>query len=351
MQKMAEYTPRSLGFYMPAEWERQDAIWLSWPKNPITWPSRVAQVQNIYIRIIEVIGSYQRINLLVDNEKVENEVRSHLAKAKVSTDNLFFFHIPTQDAWIRDYGPTFVIKDSMLGMVDWIFNAWGNKYEKLKEDTSVPKIINNKLKAVYFDPQIILEGGAIEVDGEGTVVVTEQCLLNKNRNPDLSRETIEETLSQYLNVKKVLWLADGIDGDDTDGHIDDIARFTAPSVIVTCVEDDEFDSNYLPLKENLKRLSYMTDAKNRSLSVVKLPMPKKIFDLRNNPLPASYANFLITNNAVLVPVFLQKSDETALSILKELFPSRDVVGIPCTDVIRGGGTIHCLSQQQPSVLR
>ena len=350
MLKASNHTPRSLGFHMPAEWEKQEAIWLSWPKNPVTWPKRVAQVQSIYVRIIEIIGSYQKINLLVDDERTENEVRARLEKDKVSADNLFFYHIPTEDAWIRDYGPTFVAGDKSLGMVHWIFNSWGNKYKKLKADTIIPEKINEKLKLEYFTPKIILEGGSIDVDGEGTVLVTEQCLLNKNRNPSLSRDQIEQYLSEYLNIDKVLWLKNGIDGDDTDGHVDDISRFVLPSVVITCIEKDETDSNYLPLMENFRRLTSMTDAKNRQLSIVKLPMPKKMFALPDKPLPASYANFLITNKTVLVPVFQQKSDETALSILKELFSSRDVLGIPCNDVIWGGGTIHCLSQQQPFVV-
>lgn len=344
-------TPSSLGFYMPAEWRRQEAIWLTWPKNTITWPNKVAGVQKVYLQLIEIIGSYQKVNLLVDDEKAESEVRMRLSEAKISSNNLQFFHIPTVDAWIRDYGPTFVIKDKELGMVHWIFNAWGDKYQQLKKDTVIPEKINEKLKIAYFNPQIILEGGSIEVDGEGTVLVTEQCLLNKNRNPQLTQEKIERTLCLYLNVQKVLWLKSGIDGDDTDGHIDDIARFVSPSTVVTCMEDYEFDSNYLPLQENYKRLISMTDAKNRSLSIVKLPMPQKIKSSLNYPLPASYANFLITNNAVLVPVFGQKNDDKALSILKELFPQRDVLGIRCNDVVLGGGTIHCLSQQQPALLK
>jgi agmatine deiminase len=351
MLKDLNHTPKALEFYMPAEWEKQEAIWLTWPKNPVTWPKKVAEVQDVYLRLIEIIGSYQTINLLVDSEQEENRVRGLLAKDKISDANLFFFHIPTKDAWIRDYGPTFVVKKNNLGMVHWIFNAWGNKYEILKEDGLIPKKINETLQVKYFTPKIILEGGSIDVDGEGTVLVTEQCLLNKNRNPTFSREKIEETLSQFLNIEKILWLKEGIEGDDTDGHIDDISRFVAPSVVVTSIEKDEMDSNYLPLMENFKRLSTMTDAKNRPLSIVELPMPKKIFTNKNKPLPASYANFLITNEVVLVPIFQQKNDEKALIILKELFPSREVIGIPCNDLILGGGTIHCLSQQQPLVLK
>jgi agmatine deiminase len=350
MEQKAELsTPYSLGFYMPAEWTKQEAIWLTWPKNRVTWPGRVIQVQEVYLQLIEIIGSYQRVRLLVDDEKAESVVRSYLSEAKVSLRNLEFFHIATVDAWIRDYGPTFVIKEKKLGMIHWIFNAWGNKYEELKKDTRVPELIQKKLNIPFFAPPIILEGGSIEVDGEGTVLVTEQCLLNKNRNPTLTKEKIEKTLSEYLNVSKILWLKSGIEGDDTDGHIDDITRFVSPSVVVTSVEDSVSDSNYLPLKENYDRLISMTDAKNRSLIVVKLPMPQKIKNSKKQPLPASYANFLITNKVILVPIFGQKNDERALSILKELFPSREVLGIKSNDLILGGGTIHCLSQQQPAI--
>jgi len=351
-----ENTPKSLGFYMPAEWEKQEAVWLTWPKSVLTWPGRILLVQGIYIQMIEVITSYQKVNLLVDDEKAESIVRDQLAKAKISVDNVKFWHIPTVDAWIRDYGPTFVIGDrkngsDKIGMIDWTFNAWGNKYEELIQDTAVPKKINEKLKISYFNPSLVLEGGSIEVDGEGTVLITEQCLLNKNRNPNLNRKAIEDVLIKYLNVEKVLWLGSGIEGDDTDGHIDDIARFVSPGVVVVCSEDDETDINHAPLKENFLSLSSMKDAKNRSLSVVKLPLPEKVIGSNNKQLPASYANFLITNKAVLVPIFGKKNDDRALSILKEVFPSRDIIGFKCDSIIWGMGAIHCLSQQQPSILK
>jgi len=342
-------TPKSLGFYMPAEWEKQDAIWLSWPKDPTTWPNKVSQVQKTYIQMIEIISSFQKVNLLVDNIKEENVVRSKLKEAKISVDNIIFWHIETVDAWIRDYGPTFVINDKKLGMIDWTFNAWGNKYEELKKDTNIPQIINEKLQIAYFNPKIILEGGSIEVDGEGTALVTEQCLLNPNRNPHHSKDDIEEILCEYLNVEKVLWLGSGIEGDDTDGHIDDITRFVSPAVVVTCIENDTTDSNHTPLRDNFLRLSSMKDAKNRSLTIIKLPMPEKILGPDNKPFPASYANFLITNKAVLVPIYGSKNDDKALSILKEVFPSKEIIGILCSSMIWGKGAIHCLSQQQPSI--
>lgn len=343
-------TPRALGYRMPAEWEPQEAVWLTWPKDPITWPERVPLVQNIYIRMMEIIAADQTVRLLVDDEQAEGFVRDKLKGAGVSERGIEFWQVPTVDAWIRDYGPTFVVNknEKQIGMINWIFNAWGNKYEELKEDSDIPVVLNERLGLDLFEPGIVMEGGSIEVDGEGTLLVTEQCQLNPNRNPAFSREEIETILQEYLNVQKILWLGDGIEGDDTDGHIDDITRFAAPGVLVTAVEPDYSDANHVFLAENLRRLRSMTDAKGRAFEIAELPMPGRVATPERR-LPASYANFLITNKTVLVPVFEHKNDARALAVLRELFPTREVVGLSCEPMVWGLGAIHCLSQHQPAI--
>jgi agmatine deiminase len=270
--------------------------------------------------------------------------------------NICCHQIPTVDSWIRDYGPNFLIDDTQgLAFNDWEFNAWGNKYEELKQDNAIPARLESLLKVPRFEPGIVMEGGSIEVNGAGCVLTTEQCLLNPNRNPDSNTDQIEQFLKQYLGVAKVLWLGEGIVGDDTDGHIDDIARFAAPGVIVCAVEEDPADANYELLQDNLRRLSKMTDASGRSFEIVTLPMPGVVgggsSDTRQlERLPASYANFYLANNVVLAPIFGHANDSRALETLQRLFGDRRVVGINCEPLVWGMGTIHCVTQQQPEVL-
>ncbi len=307
-------TPKDLGYKMPAEWEKQEAIWLTWPKNIETWED-IKDIQKTYLQIIEIITSYEKVNLLVDNLETQNFISK-----TISSKNLEFFQIPTVDSWIRDYGPTFVINNDKLAMINWTFNAWGNKYEELAKDDCVPLMINKKLNLPIFTPNIVLEGGSIDVNGKGTVLVTKQCLLNPNRNPSLSKTDIEQVLKDYLNVEKIIWLNSGIIGDDTDGHVDDITRFISEDIIVTAITENT-DPNYQALEENYKILKNLS---NKPFSIVKLPIPKKNY---NKNLPKSYCNFLITNNCVLVPIYDDENDKKALSILKELFTNRDVIGI------------------------
>lgn len=232
-------------------------------------------------------------------------------------------------------------------MVKWNFNAWGNKYSDLKEDNKIPYDLNERLSLQMFEPGIVLEGGSIEVNGAGTVLVTEQCLLNKNRNPNLNKEAIEKYLKEFLNVRNVLWLKEGIVGDDTDGHIDDIARFVNKNTILCAYEDNKSDDNYLPLKENYELLKSMKDQDGKGFNIVKLPMPGFVGDKKTR-LPASYANFYIGNSAVVVPIFGHENDAKALKIIQKLFPDRKIVGINCTAMVYGLGTLHCCSQQQPA---
>lgn len=344
-------TPSTLGFYMPAEWRPHTATWLTWPKDPETWPDRVTQVEEVYLQMIAALTPYETVNLLVDDEDTEQTVRQRCAFPSV--ENLRFHRIPTVDSWIRDYGPNFVVDDNgAIAFNDWIFNAWGNKYETLKQDDRVPRLLEPVLNLRRFAPGIVLEGGAIDVNGAGCVLTTEQCLLNPNRNPQLSREQIEHYLKQYLGITKVLWLGEGIVGDDTDGHIDDIARFVSSNTIVCVVEEDPQDANYELLQDNLARLKSMIDADGRPFQIVGLPMPGVVggtsTDTRNlDRLPASYANFYIANNVVLAPVFGHANDARAVETLQRVFPTRRVVPINCEPLVWGMGTIHCVTQQQP----
>ena len=349
----ANKTPKELGFYMPAEWRSHSATWLSWPKDPETWPERVPQVENIFLQMMAALAPHETVNLLVDDEETEQSVRARCTFAGV--ENIRFHRIATVDSWIRDYGPNFLVSNhGELAFNDWIFNAWGNKYEELKQDDSIPRRLETLLKARRFEPGIVMEGGSIEVNGAGCVLTTEQCLLNPNRNPQLGRAEIEGYLKDYLGVMKVLWLGEGIVGDDTDGHIDDIARFVAKDAIICAVEDDPTDANYELLQDNLKRLQKMTDTHGRPFEIVTLPMPGVVggasTDKRNlDRLPASYANFYIANSVVLAPVFGHSNDVRALETLERVFPDRRVVGINCEPLVWGMGTIHCVTQQQPKV--
>ena len=373
-------TPVELGYRMPAEWHLHSATWLSWPKDPETWPARVPQVEEIFLKMMAALAPHETVNLLVDDEETEASVRPRCNFP--GAENILYHRIPTVDSWIRDYGPNFLLSDQMsdtlqfvadsarkplneaddklkfighpLAYNDWIFNAWGNKYEELKKDDSIPARLESLLKVPRFEPGIVMEGGSIEVNGDGCVLTTEQCLLNPNRNPHLSKDEIEQYLKYYLGVEKVLWLGEGIVGDDTDGHIDDIARFVSPNVIVCAVEEDPQDANYELLQDNLRRLRAMTDVQGHPFEVVTLPMPGVVggtsTDSRNLArLPASYANFYIANNVVLAPIFGHANDTRALNTLEKLFPSRRVVGINCEPLVWGMGTIHCVTQQQPEI--
>jgi len=364
--ELANKMPFQLGFQMPAEWRVHEATWLSWPKDPETWPGRVPQVEEIFLQMMAALAPHETVNLLVDDEETEQAVRVRCTFS--GADNIRFHRIATVDSWIRDYGPNFLVNDrGALAFNDWRFNAWGNKYEELKQDDSIPQRLESFLRAPRFQPGIVMEGGSIEVNGAGCVLTTEQCLLNPNRNPELSRSEIEQYLKNYLGVAKVLWLGEGIVGDDTDGHIDDIARFVAADVITCAVEEDPQDANYELLQDNLKRLQKMNDARGRSFEIVTLPMPGVVggaspgspagqprwggsTDKRNlDRLPASYANFYIANHVVLAPVFGHANDARALETLARVFPDRRVVGINCEPLVWGMGTIHCVTQQQPKI--
>jgi len=340
-------TPKSLGYRMPAEWEPQEAVWLTWPHNELTWPDgMLTEVERTYSKVIHVLHCGEKIKLLVRNPQSELKIRMILEREGVALSQIVFVPVAAEDSWIREYGPTLVIGPdrSPLAMVKWRFNAWGDKYEDLIGDDRIPRELNKTLRLPVFEPGIVLEGGSIEVNGAGTVLTTEQCLLNKNRNPQLSREQIEEYLREYLNVSRVLWLAEGIVGDDTDGHIDDIARFIDENTVICAFEDDPADENYEILADNYNRLVGF------GLDVVKLPMPGYVGD-RHARLPASYANFYIGNDAVVVPTFGHTNDQRALEIVQKCFPKHPIVGVHATAMVHGLGTIHCCSQQEPAAVQ
>ena len=333
---------------MPAEWEPHAATWLSWPRREgISFPESFDRVLPALRAMVEALIESEHICINVCNGAHEAEARSVLGGLPM--ERVTFYRIPTNEPWCRDHGPIFLTRDRdpKLALVDWDYNAWGNKYPPFNLDEVVPTRVAEVLKVPVFYPHMILEGGSIEVNGAGALLTTESCLLNKNRNPNFSRDEIEARLRDYLGVRDILWLGDGIAGDDADGHIDDLARFVSERTVVAVVEEDRDDENYQLLQKNLACLRQMKIGKD-SIEMLTLPMPKKIMreELR---LPASYANFYIANSCVLVPTFADSADELALSVLRECFPHRRVIGIDCRELVWGLGTFHCLTQQQPAV--
>jgi agmatine deiminase len=337
---------------MPAEWEPHAATWLSWPRREgISFPNAFDRVQPTLRQMVEALLTSEPVCINVCNETHEGEVRQILQGLAV--DHLTFHRIPTNEPWCRDHGPIFLTRPDSglaglrLAVVDWDYNAWGGKYPPCDFDEVVPTRVAEILGLPVFYPGMILEGGSIDVNGGGALLTSESCLLNPNRNPTLGRAEIEQRLRDYLGVKDIFWLGDGIEGDDTDGHIDDLSRFVSERTIVTVIEENREDANYQPLQENLERLRAIR-WKGEPFEIITLPMPGKIVreDLR---LPASYANFYIANKCVLLPTFRDPSDAIAESILAKLFPTRRIISIDCTELIWGLGAFHCLTQQQPAV--
>ncbi|MFZ1896729.1 agmatine deiminase family protein [Methanoregula sp.] len=340
-------TPRKLGFFMPAEWEMHDAVWLSWPHNKNTFPN-LKMVEEGYVRFIAEITRSERVEIFVPTPLVNRMVKTRLRSTGIDLSRVTIRTITYSDVWIRDYGPTFVVNPAIRksAMVRWEFNAWGKKYEDQITDGQVPTDMNRWLDLPVFRPGIILEGGSIDTNGRGTVLTTRACLLNPNRNPELTREEIEVYLKEYLGAVKIVWLNRGVAGDDTDGHIDDIARFVSPSTIICAYEENPADENYAVLKENYEILMHATDQENNPFTIVKLPMPAPVTS-GDERFPASYTNFYIGNTVVIVPVFDDPHDEEALRILQDLFPDRTVTGINARAMVEGFGTFHCATQQQP----
>ncbi len=336
---------------MPAEWAPHRGTWLSWPHRESSWPGNFAPVPRVIAEMVRHLAPGEEVHINVADQAMEDGARRVLREAAVAEDNVFFHHFPTNDAWCRDHGPIFVQRAAPNGgreslITDWGYNAWGGKYPPFDLDEQIPRQVAERFGIPRVEPGMILEGGSIDVNGLGTLLTTEACLLNPNRNPELTREEIEARLRDYLGVTKILWLGDGIVGDDTDGHIDDITRFTDERTIVTCIEDDPRDENYAPLRQNLDRLEAMTDQDGQPFRIVTIPMPRAVvYD--GQRLPASYANFYIGNEVVLLPAYDPERDEIARATLQELFPTRRVVPIDCTELVWGLGAFHCLTQQWP----
>lgn len=343
-------TPKKLGYHFPAEWYPHRATWLSWPHKEASWPGKLEAIYGPYCEFIKEVSVGEQVCINVTDHAMEAAASTQLAETGVDLENIRFFHHPTDDAWCRDHGPAFLINPGAATekvIVDWGYNAWGNKYPPYEQDDLIPTLVGSALELPVFHPGIVMEGGAVDFNGQGAVLTTTACLLNKNRNPHLTQGQLEEYLREYYGVSQVLWLGDGIVGDDTDGHIDDITRFVNVDTVVTVVEENRSDENYGVLQDNLRRLKEMRLEDGKQLNIVELPMPAPVvYD--GQRLPASYANFYIANAAVVVPTYRDdKNDQRALDILATCFPGRKVVGIDSTDVIWGLGSWHCLSQQEP----
>ena len=346
---MAAPSPAELGYAMPAEWEPHEATWLSWPhRDGISFPDAYDRVLPTFVKMAAALAESEIVRINVKTPAQEAEIR-RLLDRHAPPERIEFFHIPTNEPWCRDHGPIFVRrkKEPRLAVVDFGYNAWGWKYPPCDDDDDVPTKIGAHFGLEVFDyGDFVLEGGSIDVNGEGVLLTTESCLLNPNRNPDLTREDIEKNLRDALGVKHIIWLGDGIEGDDTDGHVDDITRFVGPNTVVTVVEEDKQDPNYEPLNANLERLRAVELKKDEPLEIRELPMPSRIAR-DGQRLPASYANFYIANSVVLLPVFAETKDAWAVAALEQLFPKRRVVPIDCRELIWGLGAFHCLTQQQP----
>lgn len=338
---------------MPAEWAPQKRTWLAWPHQEADWPGKFAPVPWVFAEIVRLIADHQRVGLLVKDTAAKTAAKKHLTRAHANLKNVDFLVVPTDRGWMRDCGPIWVKEGDELIGLDWGFTGWA-KYPNHKRDNLLPPHVlalskHNGLTPMHKKKSVVLEGGGIEVDGAGSLIVTEEWLLSKKqvRNKGFTKADYETVFAKYLGATNTIWLEAGIVGDDTHGHVDDITRFVAPGKIVTVVEHDKTDANYALLQENLKRLRKAKDAKGAAFEIIELPMPRPVmFD--GERLPASYANFLITNKRVLVPIFNDVADAQALTILQQCFPTREVVGIYARDLVWGLGTIHCLTQQEPA---
>jgi agmatine deiminase len=338
-------TPASLGYRWPAEWEPHAATWLAWPHKPETWPGKFEPIPAVWQKLVRTLAEFEPVHVCAGGEAVMAAAQKMVG----NVPNVTLHDIPTNDVWARDHGPMFLSGPAALepALVDWEYNAWGGKYPPFDLDNAVPEHVARFTGRRRFTPGIIMEGGALDGNGQGTILTTESCLLNPNRNRALSRPDVERYLVDYACAKKILWLAGGMAGDDTDGHIDELARFVAPTTVVAAAESDPQDENYEPLKDNIRRLHAMSDAAGRPLEVIPIPMPRVMY-YDDQRLPACYLNFYIANGVVIVPVFGDPADRAALETLARLFPGRQIRPIEATDLVWGLGAFHCITQQQPA---
>jgi agmatine deiminase len=344
-------TPREQGYRFPAEFARHRATWLSWPHKEASWPGKIHTIYPAYSRFVRELALGEEVCINVRDAAMQASAIGHLEVAGVNMSKVRFFEFPTNDAWCRDHGPAFLVNPAAeikKVIVDWNYNAWGNKYPPYDLDDVIPTQIGRELGIPVYHPGIVMEGGSVDFNGAGTLITSTCCLLNPNRNPELGRERIEGYLRDYYGVGQILWVSEGIVGDDTDGHIDDTVRFVNEDTVVTVIEEDAGDENYRLLKENLAELSRMRLLNGKQLNIVELPMPSAVV-YEDQRLPASYANFYISNASVIVPNYRCDRDEQAIRVLEGCFPGRRVVGIDSTDIIWGLGSFHCLSQQEPEL--
>ena len=345
--------PKDLGYRFPAEWEEHEATWLSWPHKEESWPDRIQLIYPAYAEFIAELSKGEKVRINVKDEEMKAFALSFIKKTDADLTQVEFYFNETNDSWCRDHGPAFLLNKNNPGnpkvIVDWGFNAWGGKYPPFENDDVVPTRIGAEFNLPVFHPGIIMEGGSVEFNGKDTLMTSKSCLLNENRNPEYSQEQIEEFLRNYYGVSQILWVEDGIVGDDTDGHIDDTIRFVNEDTVLTVVETDESDDNYELLQVNLRQLQEMKLEDGRPLNIIELPMPDAVY-CEGERLPASYANFYIANKSVIVPTYRCAKDAIALDIIQKCFPDRKVVGIDSTDIIWGLGSFHCLSQQEPKLI-
>ena len=344
-------TPKSLGYYFPAEFAKHDAVWLSWPHKEESWPGKIASIYPSYCAFVKTVVLTERVNINVATDKMRQGAVKMLELAGVDMSKVQFYLHPTNDAWCRDHGPSFLISNNAehpKAIVDWNINAWGGKYPPFDLDDVIPTRIAEQLNLPVFYPDIIMEGGSVDFNGAGTVITSTCCLLNENRNPHLQQAQIEQYLGDYYGIEQVLWVSEGIVGDDTDGHIDDTVRFVNEDTVLTVVESNVLSENFDLLQKNLKELKAMRLADGKQLNIVELPMPADVI-YEGQLLPASYANFYISNGHIIVPTYQCAQDDKAMQIIQSCFPTREVVGIDSTDIIWGLGSFHCLSQQEPSI--
>ncbi len=341
---MSTATPASLGYRLPAEWEPHAATWLAWPHKLETWPGKFEPIPHVWARLVSTLAEFEPVHICAGGEAVMAEARRLIGAVR----NVVLHDIPTDDVWARDHGAMFLSGPASLppALVDWQYNAWGGKYPPYDLDNAVPAHMAELTGRRRFSPGIILEGGAIDGNGAGTLLTTEECLLNPNRNPQLSRADVERYLRDYCCAQKILWLGGGISGDDTDGHIDELARFVAATTVVAALEDDPRDENYEPLRDNYRRLTAFSDTLGRPLEVIPIPMPRPLY-FNDQRLPASYMNFYIANGVVIVPQFDDLADRVAVETLARLFPGRQIRGLDAVDLVWGLGAFHCITQQQP----
>jgi agmatine deiminase len=343
-------TPKDLGYFFPAEFAPHIATWLSWPHKEASWPGKIQTIYPYYCRFIKELVKGELVRINVNDEAMKDFAVDCLRKENVDLGKIEFFFHPTNDAWCRDHGPAFLINpkaDQKKLIVDWGYNAWGNKYPPYDLDDVIPTLIGKKFDIPVYHPGIVMEGGSVEFNGAGTLMTSTACLLNPNRNPALNQEQIETYLYNYYGVEQILWVDEGIVGDDTDGHIDDTVRFVDEDTVLAVIEENKNDENYTLLRHNLEQLKQMRLLNGKQLNIVELPMPGEII-WEDQRLPASYANFYIANESVIVPTYRCDKDDKALQTIQGCFGGRNVIGIDSTEIIWGLGSFHCLSQQEPA---